>query len=374
MGWETYATCEINPFGQRVLNYYWPDAYHHLDIHDFTFKKLNEELKKRFGQYWRSDEIILTGGFPCQPYSQAGKRLGKEDDRHLWPEMLRTIREIKPTWVVGENVYGLVNWSGGLVFEEVQTDLEAEGYEVQPVIIPACGVNAPHKRERIWFVAYRNGKSWEQEINGRKEYRQEREQIRDINNTNGRESNVTNFWSNGRKSNNESKERQQYDGRGPTWCKSGSFDGGESIAYPKSKRGGGLSEREIESNPIIGINGKNEIITNSISERLEGGIRTQKSIRPKQRSKKAVTNTISGGRIQNNIKFSSEQFKQTCAGWDKFPTQSPICSRNDGISSRLDGITFPKWRSESIKAYGNAIVPQVALEIFKVIVEYENNN
>ena len=96
---------------------------------------------------------ILTGGFPCQPYSSAGKRLGKEDERHLWPEMLRAIHEIKPKYIVGENVFGLLNWNGGMVFNEVHLDLESAGYEVQAVVIPAAAVNAPHGRDRVWFVA-----------------------------------------------------------------------------------------------------------------------------------------------------------------------------------------------------------------------------
>jgi len=146
MGWENIFHCEWNEFGQKVLKYYWPKAITYNDITktDFTIH--------------RGTIDILTGGFPCQPYSSAGKRLGKEDSRHLWPEMLRTIREIQPTWVVGENVRGLTNWNGGLVFDEVQADLEAEGYEVTPFLLPACAVNAPHRRDRIWFVAF-NSKS-----------------------------------------------------------------------------------------------------------------------------------------------------------------------------------------------------------------------
>jgi len=154
-GWQNVVSCEINPFGRQVLNHYWPNAYHHDDIKTLTFEKIDYELKQRFGENWNADDIILTGGFPCQPYSAAGKRLGKEDERHLWPEMLRVIREVQPKWVVGENVLGLVNWSGGLVFEEVQADLESEGYEIQPYVLPAASVNAPHKRDRVWFVAYR---------------------------------------------------------------------------------------------------------------------------------------------------------------------------------------------------------------------------
>jgi len=98
-GWTNIVSCEINPFGNKVLNHYWPDAYHHDDIHTLTIEKINEELTKRHGEQWRTDDIVLTGGFPCQPYSLAGKRLGKEDERHLWPEMLRVIREIQPTWI-----------------------------------------------------------------------------------------------------------------------------------------------------------------------------------------------------------------------------------------------------------------------------------
>ncbi len=115
VGWQPIISCEINPFGRRVLEHYWPDAYHHDDVRTLTFDKINDELTKRFGPQWRSDDIVLTGGFPCQPYSLAGKRKGKDDSRHLWPEMLRIIREVQPTWIVGENVYGLVNWNDGLV-------------------------------------------------------------------------------------------------------------------------------------------------------------------------------------------------------------------------------------------------------------------
>lgn len=144
MGWENVAHCEWNPFGQKVLKYYWPNAisYHDITKTDFTIHRGNID--------------IITGGFPCQPYSLAGQRKGKEDERHLWPEMLRAIREVQPCWVVGENVRGLINWSGGLVFDEIQADLENEGYEVTPFLLPALGVGANNLRERIWFVAYSN--------------------------------------------------------------------------------------------------------------------------------------------------------------------------------------------------------------------------
>lgn len=142
MGWENVFHCEWNEFGQKVLKYYWPNAISYSDITKTDFTPHANTID------------ILTGGFPCQPYSTAGKRLGKEDERHLWPEMLRAIREISPRWVVGENVRGLTNWNGGVVFDELQADLEAEGYEVLPFLLPACGVGAPHRRDRIWFIAH----------------------------------------------------------------------------------------------------------------------------------------------------------------------------------------------------------------------------
>ena len=140
MGWENIFHCEWNKFGQKVLKHYWPKAisYENICTTDFSVH--------------RGQIDILTGGFPCQPYSTAGKRLGKADERHLFPEMLRCIKEIKPRWIIGENVRGLVSWNGGMVFHEVYDDLEREGYEVLSFLIPAASVNAPHRRDRIWFV------------------------------------------------------------------------------------------------------------------------------------------------------------------------------------------------------------------------------
>jgi DNA-cytosine methyltransferase len=143
MGWENSFHCEWNEFGQRVLKHYWPKAKSYEDITKVDFRP------------HRGNIDILTGGFPCQPFSAAGKRKGTDDSRHLWPEMCRAIREIEPTYVVGENVRGLLNWNEGLVFDQVCADLETCGYEVQPFLLPAAGVNAPHRRDRIWFVARR---------------------------------------------------------------------------------------------------------------------------------------------------------------------------------------------------------------------------
>ena len=142
MGWENVFHCEWNEFGQKVLKHYWPNAVSYGDISSTDFTG------------WRGKVDIISGGFPCQPFSVAGKRKGTEDERHLWPEMLRAIREAAPSYIVGENVRGLVNWSRGMVFNQVLDDLEALGYEVAPFLLPAYSVGAQQERYRIWFVAH----------------------------------------------------------------------------------------------------------------------------------------------------------------------------------------------------------------------------
>jgi DNA (cytosine-5)-methyltransferase 1 len=242
-GWENVFHCEWNTFGQKVLKHHFPKSISYNDITKTDFS------------IHRGAIDIISGGFPCQPYSSAGKRLGKEDERHLWPEMLRAIREIQPSWVVGENVRGLTNWNGGLVFDEVQSDLEIEGYEVLPFLLPAASVGARHQRQRIWIIAY-------------------------------------------------------------------------SKCY-------GLEYSSTTSN-----------------------IYTKKGETLKKECKSA-----------NDVKTDGSQFY---SNWkSNLQIEELVCRGNDGISKRLDSITFSKWRKESMKGYGNAIVPQVAYQIFKSISQYQ---
>jgi len=313
MGWNNVFHCEWNEFGQRVLHHYWPQAIQYNDITqtDFTIHR------------GRID--VLTGGFPCQPYSAAGKRRGKEDERHLWPEMLRAIREIQPRWVVGENVRGLINWNGGLVFDEVQSDLEAEGYEVLPFLVPACGKDAPHRRERIWFVAYSNGSRG----NRAEEYEN---------------------------SSKNSRNKEQSD----------NIDNNGEVRRPTphtdsdgQQRSNGEHEEHTGQR---GINAQRDV-----EQGVVDGDAADTSSRRMERY----------GRGGENREFQTNEFNednsqgQSRLDWQKFPTQSPICGGDDGLSTELDGITFSKWRNESIKAYGNAVVPQVVYEIFKAIQQYD---
>lgn len=142
MGWETAAFVEWEEYPQKVLKKNFPNVPIYGDIKEFD------------GKQYTGTVDLICGGFPCQPFSSAGKRKGKEDDRYLWPEMLRVIREVQPTWVVGENVAGIVSMDGGAVLEQICADLEGEGFEVQSFIIPAISKGAPHRRDRIWIIGY----------------------------------------------------------------------------------------------------------------------------------------------------------------------------------------------------------------------------
>jgi len=144
---KTVAFCEIDKYCTLLLQKHWKGTKIYNDVKEIT--------KEKFITDGIQLPDIITGGFPCQPFSVAGKQKGTSDDRHLWPEMFRIIKEFTPRWVVGENVKGITNIQDGMVFETVCTDLEGEGYEVRAFNIPAAGVGAPHRRERMWIVANR---------------------------------------------------------------------------------------------------------------------------------------------------------------------------------------------------------------------------
>jgi len=276
MGWDNVFHVEWNPWCRKVLEHHFPNSESFTDVKQFD------------GFAWRGRVDIISGGFPCQPYSAAGKRLGKDDERHLWPEMLRIIREVAPTYVVGENVRGLTNWNGGVVFEEVCADLEAAGYEVWTGILPAAGVGAPHRRDRIWWIAYHPD-----------HYRTMRGSQKDA-------------------------------------CQGGAERLQERDAVQRSDEPSSLRDATD----------------------------TDGNQRPEGRMHKARPNKAARHTRPCDARPDT---------WQNFPTQPPVCGGNDGIPRELDGITFSKWRNESIKAYGNAIVPQVAYQIFKAIQQTHEN-
>ncbi len=332
MGWENAFHSEINEFCNTILKYWFPYAEHYTDITKTDFRK------------WKGKIDVLTGGFPCQPFSLAGQRKGADDDRYLWPEMLRAIREIRPTWVIGENVAGILSMvqpgkeiemgcqsslfeegnketllEQEFVTETICRDLEREGYSVQPFIIPACSVGAPHRRDRIWFIAHCPD-------TGTKEVWQKGKDgilsVGTLTHANGNDAG-----------------RCRY---GEARCKAGKGE--------KEKREWEWIRNESERNGCEGI------ASNSKGKRLQG--KSYKRIFQKEREK-----SING-----------KPLRIFCTTWKDFPTQSPVCGGNDGLPFNVDHLTIPytKWRTESIKGYGNAIVPQVILEIFRAIEETYN--
>ena len=231
MGWENIFQCEINPFCRRVLKYWFPQCELFSDIKTSDFTRYADTID------------IISAGFPCQPFSRAGKRKGTDDDRFLWPEVLRSICEVRPRWFVGENVPEILTIERGMVFKGIKSDLENAGYQVfKPVIIPACSIGAPHLRYRVFIIA---------------------------------------------------------------------------------------------NTSIIG----------------------------QQRRKQTGT--------KREMEMQSGRFYSSYNRFDEFPTQSPVCGRDDGFSAGLDGITFSSWRRKSIEAYGNAVLPQLVLQIFKAIENVE---
>lgn len=284
MGWDNLFHCEVDGFCNRILNYWFPESKAYEDIRETDFTP------------WRGRVDVLTGGFPCQPFSVAGSRKGAEDDRYLFPEMLRVVSEIRPSWVVGENVTGIITmvqpgseaqvaaetdmFGKNIVYRkkeryvlfDIISSLEGLGYEVQPFVIPACAVGAPHRRERIWIVAHRS----------------------------------------------DSGAEGEYHGQVPA-CPSGTAPDADG-----NRQGNGackpLSWKECKGPADIGPSCKGEY--------------------PQER-------------------------------WRDFPTVSPVCRRHDGLPFDVDRLTvpYPGWRAQSVKSYGNSMVPQVVYEIFRAIAD-----
>lgn len=367
LGWENLFHCEINPFGRAVLEYWFPNSKSYEDITTTDFSE------------WGGRVNVLTGGFPCQPFSYAGQRRGADDDRYLWPYMHRCINQVRPDWVVCENVAGILTMveQGDVtemaaeksLFSEVDTlhryrldetftlericeDLGNDGYAVQAVIIPACAVNAPHRRDRIFIIGHRNV----------------------TNSSNTRVENMREGWED-------------------AFCRSESSS--DSHGNRRSEMDEYLQPR-LADGPVSQCDGRESDVTHSCCKRLEkrseqrrSKVEEKRSSEENDRAERPCSEWPSADtEIQQSDKLRLEQSgngqqKQEQFGrgdcqdggvaglgrWKSFPTQSPVHRGNDGVPFPLDDLTISpsKWRTESLKAYGNAIVPQVMYEIFKAI-------
>jgi DNA (cytosine-5)-methyltransferase 1 len=329
------------------------------------------------------DVDIITGGVPCQPASTAGKRKGKADDRWLWPEAFRIIKQFQPTWFVFENVRGLISLERGMVFDTLLSEMEALGYEVTPFLLPACAINAPHRRDRIWFIAHtsssgftgRNEFKEGQQYDGRRQARSEPSPFVS-----------TRITPHPGLQRSTEPEQQSMGIEQP--CEGGATTDTESLRInrtPEHENNSGQSgERgRCDINDISEVSGGG-FTTNSpnIGQEQSGSTRNGRAGFEDGDSDANVTNTNSGQRSERGLHEerpgeakrhvstrNALNYKRDT--WQDFPTQPPVCGRDDGLSSRLAGITFSKHRNESIKGYGNAVVPPLVYEIFKAIQQFE---
>ena len=308
VGWENIFHVERDPFCQQVLRHHFPKSESY------------EDIKKFDGSAYFGRVDIISGGFPCQPFSAAGKRGGTSDNRYLWPEMYRVIQQARPTYVVAENVRGLISWNEGMVLDTVCADLEGEGYEVLPVVLPAASVNAPHRRERIWIVA--------NAIDSRREDWTEQH----------------------RRCETPSRKGQPSLGGCGTWPNSA--DASNTRGMGRERRGSEKAEGRQGQRPWVQPN------TEGQSSGADASNPNRKQLEGRNGQGTPCQSAHTPQRIES---------PDGPRAWETFPTVAPVCGGDDGLPKELDGITFQKWRRESIKAYGNAIVPQVALQIFRAI-------
>lgn len=323
-GWDHRFWCEIDPFCQQVMRYH------------FNKSKEYDDITETYFGGWEGKIDVLHGSTPCQAVSLAGKRRGDTDDRWLWSHMLRAIREIRPTWVSFENVANLKTvvssfpeayveggagedggdktFYRGLLLGIIE-DLEKEGYSVQSYIIPACAVGAPHRRERIWIV--------------------------------GRRDDASDAGDAGLQEEGSEQQATGTSGDGSRRAATDTHDAGPEILRQgwENEVRESIATSDTEGEGLEGIH-------HGYEER-EAGFEEQ--------------GQLDGGSGEDGDELPYDRF------WGSFPTQSPILRGDDGDPFGLAGCSIPvnKWRKESIKAIGNALVPQVIYEIYKAIDKCE---
>lgn len=315
-GMRTVAFCEIDPYCRKVLAKHWPEIPCHDDI-----RTLDP------AQYAGAIDLVC-GGYPCQPFSQAGKRKGHEDERHIWPEMLRVIQGIRPRYVIAENVAGHI----GLGFDEVAASLEAEGFTVWPFVIPACAVDAPHRRDRIWIVANAwsagRGKGL---LRQRKDDEQSLEPRWSIIASEPSETSSPLAHADiKRKSQPERSIEKQ---RG--WIGNGS----KNVAYADEPRPQGRDSGELQERP-------GECAARTSSASLDDSMRRRHGIPQEQM------------RSRRNPPLNARGWPLNARGWPPEPNVGRVASR---IPDRVD----------RLRALGNSIVPQIAQAIGEAIMKYE---
>ena len=369
---ETVAFCDNDKFSKLILDKHWKGKKVYEDVREITKEKLIAD----------GIEIpdVVTGGFPCQPFSVAGKQKGTSDDRHLWPEMFRIIKALQPRIVLGENVRGIVNIQDGMVFETVCTNLEDEGYEVQPFNIPAAAVGAPHRRERIWFIAVREEPMVDSDNIRFEQHSTTTETTsgRGTSATSQSTSNVGNSKYNGSPTSEI--------GRGNEKINGGTQEG-QNQTIESKRTSGSRNDEDVSNTESIRSSSDNN---DGSSIESSGEDRVQSESR-RERSSEGTGEDVSDsgserGRSWQADRQDAEDVGELTGSQEhrEGNAESRLGGMVDGISSRLDGHhgfevepDIPRVaekipdRVNRLKALGNSIVPQVIRNIGLAILEEE---
>ena len=352
---KTIAFCEIDKYCSLILDKHWKGIKIYNDV-----RKINKEQFDTDGIEYPD---VITGGFPCQPFSVAGKQKGTGDDRHLWPEMFRIIKTFKPKFVIGENVKGLINIQDGVVFETVCTDLESEGYEVQAFNIPAAGVGAPHRRERIWILATLGNS----ELNGSSTTKITRSIIETSNNNKERENATREFKGTSKSRNsqdvaNTESERTRSNNEGIRQGISGTNRGQETIGTKEYVEN---SRRTLQQGTVFQGENENEIRKGNADQ----------SQRPSSSSEYDVANSSSeqshsndNGQEQREI---SQQEQIELGGRSSGTLWPSNWEFEPNVGRVANGIP---GRVHRLKGLGNSIIPKIAEEIGKAIIGAYNGS
>jgi DNA (cytosine-5)-methyltransferase 1 len=346
---KTIAFVEKDKFCQKVLN------------KNFKNIPIEEDIKNVKGSNYTAD--IVSGGFPCQPFSVAGKRKGKDDDRYLWDETIRVVAETKPKWFVGENVEGIINISNGTVLQQIQQDLEKEGFQVQCLVIPASGVGAWHQRKRVWIIGCnvsntnsirRSNSSTDNTQNERKEFSEKNVEF-------SIKSSLSNNVSNSNYSGCKDRTKQHRWEQTQNEKRFDSFSRSNIISNSNSNR---------NTNEIERSNGEKEKVQREHRQEDSSAwkfIRTNSNDVPNTKSK-----GLQGCSLPTELEREQRQVitkRDTERQQTWWEAQSSLCGVPDGISYELD-----KDRTNRIKALGNSIVPLIAYEIGKAIISAEDQS
>jgi len=343
---ETTAFCEIDKFCKLILNKHWEG------------KKIYDDVKAISKKQFEEDGIelpdIITGGFPCQPFSVAGKQQGTSDSRHLWPEMFRIIKDFSPRWVIGENVKGLTNIQDGVVFETVCSDLEGEGYEVRTFNIPAAGVQAPHRRERLWIVAHAKRFNERKSIRGSDETQSRIQEEHRQNDSASRESSRTgSVWgtNNGHENLENSRRTLQ---QGTELSKKNENETREGNANI-DQRSSGTSRSDVANTERQRLEGLSQHSA-SVSRQDQG---TYTGDEGSSGEIKTMVDSSTGRRASQETEVQPGRYSSFDSSW--WQSEPELGRVANGVQGRV----------HRLKSLGNSIVPKIVQEIGNAIIQAE---